>query len=189
MRITKVYTRTGDKGTTRLAGGQQVWKDSTRVEAYGTIDEVNSCIGVVLSFYKPTNPAESRLEKDLQWIQHKLFDLGGIVATVPGQTFKNMPMIGGKDITRLERLIDRCQKDLAPLSEFILPGGNRVSALLHFARTVCRRAERACVKLSREEKVEQPIIQFTNRLSDVLFVLARWVATNRGETDIVWKRT
>ena len=191
MRITKVYTRTGDAGKTRLAGGQQVWKDSLRVEAYGTIDELNAVVGVVRVMNadaQGVNPAASQLEEELRWAQNKLFDVGSILATAPGQTFKNMPQIAAQDVTRLEKLIDRCQKDLQPLKEFILPGGGKVSGFLHQARTVCRRAERLCVALSRVEPVDPFIIKFVNRLSDTLFVLARWVAKTQGEPEFLWER-
>lgn len=191
MRITKVYTKTGDKGKTRLAGGQQVWKDSLRVEAYGTVDELNASVGVVrVMNIDMTNEYEEakRLEEELRWVQNKLFDIGSILATAPGQTFKNMPQVIGKDVTRLERLIDRCQEDLEPLKEFILPGGGKVSGFLHQARTVCRRAERLCVRLSREEPVDPTIVKFVNRLSDTLFVLARWVAKTQGEQEFLWER-
>lgn len=191
MRITKVYTKTGDHGKTRLAGGQQVWKDSLRVEAYGTIDELNASVGVVRVMNTDmTNEHEEakQLEEELRWVQNKLFDIGSILATAPGQTFKNMPQVIGKDITRLERLIDRCQEDLEPLKEFILPGGGKISGFLHQARTVCRRTERLCVRLSREEPVDPIIIKFVNRLSDTLFVLARWVAKTQGEPEFLWER-
>ncbi len=191
MRITKVYTRTGDAGRTRLAGGQQVWKDSLRVEVYGTVDELNAVVGVVRAFNAGEVGKEAsaaRLERELRWIQNKLFDAGGILATVPGQTFKNMPRITTKDVTHLERVIDGCQKDLPPLKEFILPGGGKVAALLHHARTVCRRAERECVQLSRVEPVEPTIVKLLNRLSDVLFVLARWVGKLHGEPELLWQR-
>lgn len=191
MRITKVYTRTGDAGKTRLAGGQQVWKDSLRVEAYGTIDELNAVVGVVRVMNadaQSVNPAASQLEEELRWAQNKLFDVGSILATAPGQTFKNMPQIAAQDVTRLEKLIDRCQKDLQPLKEFILPGGGKVSGFLHQARTVCRRAERLCVALSKVEPVDPLIIKFVNRLSDTLFVLARWVAKTQGEPEFLWER-
>lgn len=191
MRITKVYTRTGDAGKTRLAGGQQVWKDSLRVEAYGTLDELNAVIGVVrvmnaemVGMYEQAEP----LEENLRWIQNKLFDLGGILATSPGQEFKNMPQVSAQDVTKLEKMIDRCQKDLAPLKEFILPGGGKVSGFLHQARTVCRRAERIAVHLSREEPVDAMHIKFVNRLSDALFVLARWAAKTQGEPEFLWQR-
>ena len=191
MRITKVYTRTGDAGKTRLAGGQQVSKDSLRVEAYGTVDELNASIGLARATNEEGSRAVDtarRLEQDLRWVQNKLFDIGGILATAPGQTFKNMPMIKAQDAVRLERMIDRCQKDLAPLKEFILPGGGKVSATLHQARTICRRAERICVRLAREETLDAQIIKFLNRLSDALFVWARWVAKTQGEPEFLWER-
>jgi cob(I)alamin adenosyltransferase len=191
MRITKVYTRTGDAGKTRLAGGQQVWKDSLRVETYGTLDELNAVVGVVRVMNAELSGSHAQaeqLEGDLRWIQNKLFDLGGILATMPGQEFKNMPQVTGKDVTKLEKIIDRCQKDLAPLKEFILPGGGKVSGFLHQARTVCRRAERACVHLSREDWVDPVNIKFVNRLSDALFVLARWAAKTQGEPEFLWQR-
>lgn len=191
MRITKVYTRTGDKGKTRLAGGQQVWKDSLRVEAYGTVDELNAALGVVRVMNKESGGASSssdRLEQELRWVQNKLFDLGALLATAPGQTFKNMPTVTAKEIKRVEQLIDACQQDLTPLKEFILPGGGKVSSFLHQARTICRRAERVCVRLAREEQVDPTIVIYLNRLSDALFVLARWVARTQGEPEFLWER-
>ena len=190
MRITKVYTRTGDAGNTRLAGGQSVPKDSLRVEAYGTVDELNASVGLVRAMNSEATCAgdAKQLEQDLRWVQNKLFDLGSLLATAPGQVFKNMPTIKAQDATRLERMMDRCQKDLAPLKEFILPGGGRVAATLHQARTICRRAERICVRLAREETLDAQVIKFLNRLSDALFVWARWVAKTQGEPEFLWER-
>ncbi len=191
MRITKVYTKTGDKGKTRLAGGQQVWKDNVRVEAYGDVDELNSMIGVVRAFNAESvriHPSADRLEEELRWIQNKLFDVGGLLATAPGQTFKNMPTVTAQDVTRLEKLIDSCQKDLTPLKEFILPGGGKISSLLHQARTICRRAERLCVRLGRKEPLDLVLVRFLNRLSDTLFVLARWMAKQQSEPEFLWER-
>ncbi|HET8720675.1 MAG TPA: cob(I)yrinic acid a,c-diamide adenosyltransferase [Nitrospira sp.] len=189
MRITKVYTRTGDAGRTRLAGGQEVSKDSLRVEAYGTVDELNASVGLARAMNGEADRASAKqLEQDLRWVQNKLFDLGGILATAPGQVFKNMPAIKAQDAARLERMIDRCQKELPPLKEFILPGGGKVSAALHQARTICRRAERICVRLAREETLNAEIIKFLNRLSDALFVWARWVAKTQGEPEFLWQR-
>jgi cob(I)alamin adenosyltransferase len=168
-----------------------VWKDSLRVEAYGTVDELNASIGVVRVVNAEIGAMHAeaeQLEENLRWIQNKLFDVGGILATAPGQTFKNMPQVAEKDVTRLEKMIDRCQKDLAPLKEFILPGGGKVSGFLHQARTVARRAERICVHLSKEEPVEPVLITYLNRLSDALFVLARWTAKMRGEPEFLWER-
>ena len=129
-----------------------------------------------------------QLEDELRWVQNKLFDVGSILATAPGQTFKNMPQVVADDVTRLEKMIDRCQKILEPLKEFILPGGGKVSSFLHQARTICRRAERLCVALSKTEPVDPQIIKFINRLSDTLFVLARWVAKTQGEPEFLWER-
>jgi cob(I)alamin adenosyltransferase len=189
MRITKVYTRTGDGGETRLAGGQQVPKDSLRVEAYGTVDELNASVGLARAMNGEGARASAKLlEQDLRWVQNKLFDVGSLLATAPGQTFKNMPTIKSTDTVRLERTIDRCQKELAPLKEFILPGGGKVSAALHQARTICRRAERICVRLAREETLDAEMVKFLNRLSDALFVWARWVAKTQGEPEFLWER-
>jgi cob(I)alamin adenosyltransferase len=191
MRITKVYTRTGDAGKTRLAGGQQVWKDDLRVEAYGTVDELNAAVGAVRAFHageRGRGAGTAKLDAELRWIQNKLFDLGGLLATTPGQVFPNMPRVTEQDVRRLEHLMDRCQKDLPPLKEFILPGGGRVPSLLHQARTICRRAERDCVRLSRQEAVDGILITFLNRLSDALFVLARWVGKRNREPERFWKR-
>ncbi len=191
MRISKVYTRTGDAGKTRLAGGQEVWKDSTRVDAYGTVDELNSMLGLVrVSNEQASTNAEASefIENIFKWTQNKLFDLGGILATAPGESFPNMPTVIPEDVAHLEHLIDECQKDLAPLKEFILPGGGQISALFHVARTVCRRAERLCVSLTKEESVDKELVTFLNRLSDALFVFARWVAKKQGEPEFLWER-
>ncbi len=191
MRISKVYTRSGDAGRTRLAGGQEVWKDSARVEAYGTVDELNSVIGMARALSAecpPTVANGETLEAHLRWIQNKLFDVGGILATTPGQTFRNMPAVTADHVVRLERLIDACQEDLEPLKEFVLPGGGKASGFLHQARTICRRAERLCVRLSREEDVPADLLRFLNRLSDALFVLARWTAKMQGEPESLWER-
>jgi cob(I)alamin adenosyltransferase len=168
-----------------------VWKDSLRVEAYGTIDELNASVGVVRVMNADAadlHEAARQLETELRWVQNKLFDVGSILAMAPGQTFKNMPHVAAKDVTRLEKLIDQCQKDLEPLKEFILPGGGKVSGFLHQARTICRRAERLCVALSKAEPVDPTIVKFVNRLSDTLFVLARWVAKTQGEPEFLWER-
>jgi cob(I)alamin adenosyltransferase len=191
MRITKVYTRTGDKGKTRLAGGLQVWKDSLRVETYGDVDELNSAVGVIRAFNAElvgSHASADRLEEELRWIQNKLFDVGGLLATAPGEMFKNMPTVTAKDVTRLEKLMDSCQKDLSPLKEFILPGGGKISSLLHQARTICRRAERFCVRLGKEEPLDPALVRFLNRLSDTLFVLARWMAKQQNEPEFLWQR-
>ena len=168
-----------------------MWKNSLRVEVYGTLDELTAVVGVVRVMNAEmlgSHVQAEQLEEDLQWIQNKLFDLGGILATVPGQPFKNMSQVPQKDVTKLEKIIDRCQKDLAPLKEFNLPGRGMVSGCFQQARTVCRRAERVCVQLSREELVDAVHIMFVNRLSDALSVLARWTAKSRREPAFLWQR-
>jgi len=155
------------------------------------VDELNSMLGLArASNGKAGTNAEAseRIGNILKWTQNKLFDLGGILATAPGESFPNMPTVTQEDVTHLEHVIDECQKDLMPLKEFILPGGGQLSALLHVARTICRRAERLCVTLSKEEAVAKELIAFLNRLSDALFVLARWVASKQGEAEILWER-
>lgn len=162
-----------------------------RVEAYGDVDELNSSIGVVRAFNAESIGAHSsvdRLEEELRWIQNKLFDVGGLLATAPGQTFKNMPTVTARDVTRLEKLMDGCQKDLPPLKEFVLPGGGKIPSLLHQARTICRRAERLCVRLGKEEPLDPAFVRFLNRLSDTLFVLARWMAKQQNEPEFLWQR-
>ena len=190
MRITKVYTKTGDKGKTRLAGGQSVWKDHVRVESYGTVDELNAALGVVRALWlaETKGAIRGQVEGELRWIQNKLFDIGGLLAMAAGQSFPNMPRIEAQDVRRLETLIDGWQQELQPLKEFILPGGGMVASSIHVARTVCRRAERCCVSLMRKEPVDQSIVMYLNRLSDTLFVFARWVVRQLGEKELLWKR-
>ena len=161
------------------------------MEAYGTVDELNSMLGLarVSNEQTGTNAEASEfIENILKWMQNKLFDLGGILATAPGESFPNMPTVSPEDVVHLEHLIDECQKDLEPLKEFILPGGGQISSLFHVARTICRRAERLCVTLSKEESVSAELVKFLNRLSDALFVFARWAAKKQGETELLWER-
>jgi len=191
MRITKVYTRTGDRGTTRLAGGQVIPKDHPRLETYGTVDELNCIVGLSRAFLADlpeTIPQGKFLDAELERIQHRLFDIGSILATAPGQTFPNMPEITASEVTHLEELIDHCQKDLKPLEEFILPGGGKVASFLHQARTVCRRAERRCVALAHQEAVQPELLQYINRLGDAFFVLSRWIAWAQKKPETLWKR-
>jgi cob(I)alamin adenosyltransferase len=159
--------------------------------AYGDVDELNSSIDVVRAFNAESvgnHPSAGLLEEELRWIQDKLFDVGGLLATAPGQAFKNMPTVTSGDVTRLEKLIDRCQKDLPPLKEFALPGCGKISSLLHQSRTICRRAERRCVRLVREEPLDPALVRFLNRLSDTLFVLARWMLKKEGRAELLWQR-
>jgi len=193
MRITRVYTRTGDQGKTSLAGGQRVSKDHLRIEAYGTVDELNSVVGLVRAFNRPNikRLAQARaLETELHRVQNRLFDIGGLLATLPKdqKRFKKMPKITSVEVVHLEKLMDACQKNLKPLEEFILPTGGPVTAMLHLARTVCRRAERLCVGLHRKERVDPEILKYLNRLSDAFFVLARWIGRAQREPETLWQR-
>jgi cob(I)alamin adenosyltransferase len=177
-RLSKIYTRTGDDGSTGLGDGTRVPKDSLRVEAYGTVDEANSALGVVLS--TPHLPPE--IIRCLTEVQHDLFDLGGELC-IPGHL-----MINAAHIERLEKELDALNEGLPPLKEFILPGGGHAAAACHLARTVCRRAERRCWSLARVEVVSPEALQYLNRLSDLLFVIARVLA--RGDAgEVVWRRT
>jgi cob(I)alamin adenosyltransferase len=191
VRITRVYTRTGDKGDTALVGGRRVPKDSPRIEAYGTIDELNAIVGLARVF----NAEQLKRGKKYRWldevlrrVQDELFDLGSELATPAESFYEGMFRVGEIQVTGLERLMDECQKDLAPLKSFVLPGGGRVGGFLHQARTVCRRAERRVLELSRIEDVGEWPLKYVNRLSDLLFVLSRWVGKHLGETEYLWQR-
>lgn len=191
IRITKVYTRTGDKGFTKLVGGKKVPKDAARIESYGTIDELNSVLGLARVFnddLKKTLPAAQRLDDIFRRLQNELFDLGSELATPADFTYEGMFRVSEDEVKALENLIDELQKDLAPLNSFILPGGGKVGGFLHQARTVCRRAEREILRLSHEEEVSPYPLKYVNRLSDLLFVLSRWVSKNLGEPEYLWER-
>ena len=175
-RLSKIYTRTGDDGSTGLGDGSRVAKDSARVSAYGTVDEANSAIGVVLARELPDDVRE-----DLVSIQHQMFDLGGELC-IPGHA-----AIFDADVTRLEQTLDRYNADLPPLKDFILPGGGAAASFCHLARTVTRRAEREVVTLSHHDAVRPEAIRYLNRLSDLLFVLARVLARASGHGEVLWK--
>src|ERR1700687_4211818 len=185
IRITRVYTRSGDKGETGLVGGKRVPKDSLRIEAYGTVDELNSIVGLARVFNSEALPtaARDRLEDTLKRVQNELFDLGSELATPVESGYEGMFHVGDGEVKSLERLMDECQKDLTPLNSFILPGGGKVSAFLHQCRTVCRRAERIVLRLGREEEIGPWPLRYLNRLSDVFFVLSRWAAKHAGEEE------
>lgn len=176
-RLSKIYTRTGDDGSTGLGDGSRVGKDSLRVDAYGTTDELNSVIGMVLAHDLPDAVRDTLVQA-----QHDLFDLGGELCLPPGTA-----LVFDEDITRLENLLDGFNADLPPLKDFILPGGGMPAATCHLARTVCRRAERAVVALARVEPVRAESIRYLNRLSDLLFVIARVLARAAGEGEVLWK--
>ena len=191
IRITRVYTRTGDDGMTALVGGKRVPKDAARIEAYGTVDELNAVVGLVRAWNeegKGQRELHLRLDAMLQEIQQELFDLGSELATPEDFTYEGMHRMGEEEVTRIERVIDECQEELEPLKSFILPGGGRISAQLHQCRTVCRRAEREILGLSRIESVDEWPLRYVNRLSDLFFVLGRWVGKNLGETEYLWQR-
>jgi cob(I)alamin adenosyltransferase len=190
IRITRVYTRSGDKGETGLVGGKRVPKDALRIQAYGTIDEVNSIVGLARVFNSepPANPVRDRIDDILKRVQNELFDLGSELATPPEAFYEGMFRVGAEDVKALEQLMDDCQKDLEPLQSFILPGGGRVSAFLHQCRTVCRRAERIVMRLGREEDIGPWPLRYLNRLSDLFFVLSRWIAKQSGEPEYLWER-
>lgn len=174
-RLSKIYTRTGDNGTTGLGDGSRVEKDSMRVESYGTVDELNSAVGLLLAADVP-----GEVRQTLDRIQHELFDLGGELC-MPGFT-----MIPDDYITQLEADLDRFNEDLPALEDFILPGGSEAAARCHLARTICRRAERCVVSLARTETVNEASIRYLNRLSDLLFVMARVLARAGGGAEVIW---
>ncbi len=191
IRITRVYTRTGDGGETALVGGRRVAKDAPRIEAYGTIDELNAAIGLARVF----NAERLKKGKDHRWLdevfrrlQNELFDLGSELATPEDGAYEGMHRVSEAQVTALEKLMDKCQKDLKPLKSFVLPGGGRVGGFLHQARTVCRRAERRVLALARVETISPWPLKYVNRLSDLLFVLSRWVGHRLGETEYLWER-
>jgi cob(I)alamin adenosyltransferase len=175
-RLSRIYTRTGDDGTTGLGDGTRVAKDSARVSAYGTVDELNSAIGMVLAQALP-----DPIRETLTQIQHELFDLGGELC-IPGSA-----LIDESDVTRLEQRLDGFNAELPPLQDFILPGGGMAASSCHLARTICRRAEREVVTLSHHDAVRAEGIRYLNRLSDLLFVLARVLALADGHGEVLWR--
>ncbi|MDJ0700158.1 MAG: cob(I)yrinic acid a,c-diamide adenosyltransferase [Woeseiaceae bacterium] len=177
-RLSKIYTRTGDDGTTGLGDGTRIDKDAIRVEAYGTVDETNSAIGAVLA--EDVVPGDIR--KSLTAVQHDLFELGGELC-IPGHS-----AVTDEYIERLERDLDAFNADLPPLKDFILPGGGRAAAACHLARTIARRAERRVTTLGRDEDVRSECVRYLNRLSDLLFVIARVLARAESGQEVLWNR-
>lgn len=190
IRINRVYTRTGDQGQTGLVGGQRVPKDSLRIEAYGTVDELNAAVGLARAFnqHAPASPARNRLEEILRGVQNELFDLGSELATPPSAYRDGMFRVSDENVIALEQIMDDCEKDLEPLNSFVLPGGGRVSAFLHQCRTVCRRAERDVLRLQRAEDLGSGPLRYLNRLGDLFFVLSRWIGKHSGEQEFLWER-
>jgi len=190
LAINRVYTRGGDKGETSLAGGQRLPKDALRIEAYGTVDELNSQIGVTRDTVErmaDEHPALARLDTILKRVQHELFNAGSILATLPADVHPRQARITEAEIAQLESEIDVMNEGLPALRSFVLPGGCRLNAELHVCRTVCRRAERVCVALARSETVDGEIVRYLNRLSDALFVWSRWASHTLGVAEILWE--
>ncbi len=186
--INKVYTKVGDGGETYLVGGDRVLKSSLRVSAYGDVDELNSYIGSCISFINSNSQTDelSNFSLILNVLQNELFNLGNMLATPLNKTSDNMPKVDDDSLSFLENKIDFYNKNLRPLKSFVLPGGNELSSRLHVARTVCRRCERKVVKLSKEEKINDIIIAYLNRLSDMLFVSSRWVNHLFDIEEVMW---
>ena len=188
--INRVYTRQGDRGETALAGGQRITKDSARIEAYGTVDELNAFTGAARATAEEVGAAEPRLAMlagILLRVQHELFNLGSILATLPEDVHPKQARITDAEILQLEREMDAMNQDLPPLRSFVLPGGSRLNGELHICRTVCRRAERACVTLARAESIPSETVRYLNRLSDALFVWSRWASHVAGVPETLWQ--
>ncbi len=177
----KIYTRTGDDGTTGLLGARRVPKDDARVEAYGSVDELNATLGAALA-----HDESGLLRDELTALQTALFQLGAELAATDDNVLQKLSRVADDDIAALERTIDRLDADLAPLTRFILPGGTKLAAELHRARTVCRRAERRVVTLAHHDAVEPRLVRYLNRLADLLFVMARWANARAGVSESTW---
>lgn len=182
--LNRIYTKTGDKGETHLAGGQRVPKDSPRIECYGTVDELNAFVGLACVSASDKLPA---LFTTLRRVQHELFNLGSILATRPEDVHPKQARITSAEIQQLEKEIDAANAELTPLRSFVLPGGSRLNTELHACRTICRRAERAAVRLAHEEQIPPEAVQYLNRLSDAFFVWSRWANHALGIPEVLWE--
>jgi len=180
----KIYTRTGDDGSTGLLGSGRVSKSDTRVEAYGSVDELNAAIGMARALDR-----QRWLEPDLGEVQERLFQLGAELATADAALLEKLNRVRAEDVTALERWIDRCEADLPPLKRFILPQGSELAVSLHLARTICRRAERRVVAIAPGTPVSPEPMRYLNRLADLLFVLARWCNRRAGVAETEWPGT
>ena len=190
LAINRVYTRQGDSGETSLAGGQRLPKDDIRIAAYGTIDELNSFVGLACESARglsATTPSLAELTAILERVQHELFNAGSILATLPADVHPRQARITAAEPVQLEREIDRMNESLPPLRSFVLPGGCRLNAELHICRTVCRRAERMCVTLARHAETDHEVLRYLNRLSDAFFVWSRWVSHQLGVEEMLWE--
>ena len=183
--LNRIYTRTGDTGETHLVGGQRVPKDNLRIDCYGTVDELNAFVGAA-RVTAESLPGAAKLAAILKRVQHELFNLGSILATLPEDVHPKQPRVTGAEIDQLEREIDEANTVLAPLRSFVLPGGSRLDAELHICRTVCRRGERLLVGLAREQSVPEEAVRYLNRLSDALFVWSRWANHMLGTPETLW---
>jgi cob(I)alamin adenosyltransferase len=189
LALNRIYTKRGDSGETGLAGGQRVPKDSRRIDCYGTVDELNSFVGLALVSCQEQvghDPRVGLLSSMIRRVQHELFNLGSILATKPEDVHPKQARITSAEIAQLEREIDAMNEDLPPLRSFVLAGGNRLNAELHIARTICRRAERLLVALAREEPVPPETIQYLNRLSDAMYVWSRWANLILHQPEVLW---
>jgi len=186
LAINRVYTRQGDAGETSLAGGQRVAKDSPRIEAYGTVDELNSFVGLTRATATDA-PALADLSAILLRVQHELFNLGSILATLPADVHPRQARITEAEISQLETEMDRMNAELPALRSFVLPGGSRLNAELHVCRTVCRRAERMVTALAREEQIPAEAVKYLNRLGDAFFVWSRWASHRMGVPETLWE--
>jgi cob(I)alamin adenosyltransferase len=190
LAINRVYTRQGDQGQTALAGGQRVPKDGPRIESYGTVDELNAFLGAARATVTELallEPQIAVLAAILLRVQHELFNLGSILATLPEDVHAKQARVTGAEVTQLEKEMDRMNEELPPLRSFVLPGGSRLNAELHICRTVCRRAERACVTLGRAETIPPEAVRYLNRLSDALFIWSRWASHVTGTPETLWE--
>lgn len=190
LAINRVYTRGGDAGETSLVGGQRLRKDDLRIEAYGTIDELNSFIGLARESVielAGQAPALNELADILRRVQNELFNAGSTLATLPADLHPKQPRVTAAEAKQLEHEIDRMNEHLEPLRSFVLPGGSRLNAELHVCRTVCRRAERICVALAAREALDGDIVRYLNRLSDALFVWSRWSSRQLGVAENLWE--
>lgn len=188
--LNRIYTRMGDAGETRLVGGQRVRKDDPRIDCYGTVDELNAFVGLARATAEQMADSTARLgglARVLKRVQHELFNLGSILATLPEDVHPKQPQIMPADVARLEREIDEANADLEPLRSFVLPGGSRLDAELHVCRTVCRRAERLLVALARDQDIPPEAVRYLNRLSDALFVWSRWADRLSGAPETLWE--
>lgn len=183
--LSRIYTRTGDGGDTGLTGGSRVPKDDVRIEAYGTVDELNAFIGLARAAVLDSSKDDS-LARALLRVQHQLFNLGSMLSTPPGELKEKQPQVVPADVDWLESMMDAVTGKLPPLRSFVLPGGSRVNGLLHIARTVCRRAERRCVTLRKAGGCGDLEVRYLNRLSDALFVWSRQAAAQLGQAETLW---